>query len=126
IAFRRVEPRGVVIEFLSHRLTETDAAAAPDQAFFGEVVQGACERRDEIDARISETLPAGWPLPRLDPVLAALLRCAVYELLARPDVPPRVAISEYVEISHDFFSGKEPGMANAVLDRVARLIRPEG
>ncbi|MEX2446391.1 MAG: transcription antitermination factor NusB [Dehalococcoidia bacterium] len=126
IDFSHAEPRGVVVEFLAHRLTETDEEGAPDQAFFSEVVHGACDRRAEIDTHIGGTLPEGWPLPRLDSVLTALLRCAVYELLARPDVPPRVAINEYVGIAHGFFSGKEPGMVNAVLDRVARVVRPEG
>jgi N utilization substance protein B len=39
------------------------------------------------------------------------------------DVPPRVTISEYVTIAHAFFTGKEPGLANGVLDRLARTLR---
>jgi N utilization substance protein B len=43
--------------------------------------------------------------------------------LARSDVPARVVMNEYVEIAHAFFSGKEPGMVNGVLDHVARSLR---
>ncbi len=46
--------------------------------------------------------------------------------LARPDVPARVIISEYLDIAHAFFAGKEPGLVNGVLDRLARSIRSEG
>ena len=54
------------------------------------------------------------------------MRAGAYELLARPDVPSRVAISEYLDIAHAFFAGKEPGLVNGVLDRLARTLRPEG
>ena len=59
-------------------------------------------------------------------MLRAILRAGAFELLARGDVPARVVINEYVEIAHAFFSGKEPGMVNGVLDRIARTFRPEG
>ena len=34
-------------------------------------------------------------------------------------------ISEYVQIAQGFFSGKEPGLANATLDALARALHPE-
>jgi transcription antitermination protein NusB len=32
-------------------------------------------------------------------------------------------MSEYVAIAYAFFTGKEPGLANGVLDRLARTLR---
>ncbi len=32
-------------------------------------------------------------------------------------------INEYLDIARGFFTGEEPGMANGVLDRLARLLR---
>ena len=69
-------------------------------------------------------LTPDWPLERLESVLRAILRAGAYELLARPDVPAPVVISEYLEIGHAFFAGKEPGLVNGVLDRLARTLRP--
>jgi len=40
-------------------------------------------------------------------------------------VPPRVTLSEYVAIAHAFFDGKEPGLANGVLNRLARTLRSD-
>ncbi len=124
VEFSGAEPRAVVLEFLGHRMDEDEAA--PDQEFFKAIVEGAWSGQGDIDDRLSGALPEAWPLARIDHVLRALLRAAAFELTSRPDVPPRVAINEYVEIAHDFFSGKEPGMANAVLDKIARAARPEG
>jgi N utilization substance protein B len=64
-----------------------------------------------------------WPLLRLETILRAVLRAGTYELAHRRDVPPRVAISEYLAIAHAFFTGKEPGLVNGVLDRIARTLR---
>ena len=90
---------------------------------FARVVRGAVLRQDAIDAMLSEALPADWPLARIDPVLRALLRAAAAELYM-PDGPPaKVVINEYLDVARGFFTGAEPGMANAVLDRLARLLR---
>ncbi len=56
-------------------------------------------------------------------MLRAILRAGAYELMFRRDVPVRVAISEYVDVAHSFYAGDEPGLVNAVLDRVARTAR---
>lgn len=116
----------VVSEFLAHRLgreIDGDQYAEADRGFFADLVKGCTERREDVDAIVASSLPPDWPLARLESVLRAILRAGTYELLARADVPPRVAINEYVEIAHAFFSGKEPGMVNGVLDRIARTLR---
>ena len=44
---------------------------------------------------------------------------------AMADGPPtKVVINEYLDVARGFFTGAEPGMANAVLDRLARWLRP--
>ncbi|MEP6335700.1 MAG: transcription antitermination factor NusB, partial [Anderseniella sp.] len=48
-----------------------------------------------------------------------------FDLMFREDVPPKVTISEYVEVAKAFFSGSEPGFINASLDAMARKRRPE-
>ena len=43
--------------------------------------------------------------------------------MRRPDVPALVIINEYMAISTEFFSGKEPGIVNGVLDKIAKNVR---
>ncbi len=77
-----------------------------------------------IDQAVDAALAAGWPLTRIEAVLRAILRAGAYELMLRKDVPARVVISEYVDVTHGFYGDDEPGLVNAVLDRLAREARP--
>jgi transcription antitermination protein NusB len=53
------------------------------------------------------------------------MRAGAFELAARPDVPVRVVIDEYVELARGFLEGEEHTFVHAVLDRLARQLRPE-
>jgi len=90
---------------------------------FADIVCGATDDRERLDTEISAALTEGWPLPRLDSVLRAILRAGAYELIHRRDVPPRVSLSEYTAIAYAFFTGKEPGLANGVLNHLAHTLR---
>jgi transcription antitermination protein NusB len=76
-----------------------------------------------IDPLLADALPADWPLLRLDPVLRALMRAGAAELSMSDGPPAKVVINEYLDIARGFFTGPEPGLANAVLDKVARSVR---
>ena len=62
----------------------------------------------------------GLDLGRIDRLVRAILLAGAYELMHRRDVPPKVAINEYVEIAHAFYDQRESTFVNSVLDRVAR------
>jgi N utilization substance protein B len=92
-------------------------------AFFRDILSGVLAAQEPIDRLIDKTLAAGWPLARIDSVMRAILRAGAYELKARPDVPVRVSIKEYVDIAFAFFGPEESGMVNAVLDALAHHYR---
>jgi N utilization substance protein B len=117
-------------EFHRHRLgAEIDAEvgdaryADADVAFFDAIVVGVLARCDEIDARLSEKLAAGWSLARLDRTMLQILRAGAWELMARVEVPTGTAISEYVDVAHAFFDARETKFVNGVLDAVAKAVR---
>src|SRR5437870_2346901 len=121
-----VEPESVVREFARHRFgheIDGDQYAEADPVLFADVVRGVAADQEQLDSAISAALTPDWPLPRLDSVLRAILRAGAYELAHRLDVPPRVSISEYTAVAYAFFAGKEPGLANGVLDALARSWR---
>ncbi len=91
-----------------------------ETGFFGQIVQGVIKDQHMIDRTIDQALAKGWPLVRIEVVMRAILRAGVFELLLRKDIPPRVSISEYVDVARAFYAEDEPGMINAVLDHVAR------
>lgn len=104
---------------------EIDGVLHPpaEPAFFRDLLRGVVEEQRTIDPQIDQALSQGWPLKRIEVVLRAILRAGTYELMFRRDVPARAAISEYVDVAHSFYTGDEPGMVNAVLDKVARQTR---
>jgi N utilization substance protein B len=116
----------VIAEFRQHPMREIEGQRIDDldDDLFADLVRGATARGEELDARIAEALTSNWPLMRLETVLRAILRAGAYELLARGEVPVPVVINEYLDIGHAFYSEKEPGLINGVLDRLARLLRP--
>lgn len=116
----------VAQEFVDHRLgreLDGDTYGGADEALFRAILAGAAARREELDNIIAAVLPEAWPLDRIDSILRQILRCGVYELAEQPEIPAPVVISEYVGVADAFYQGKEPGMVNAVLDRLARELR---
>jgi transcription antitermination protein NusB len=122
-----VPPNEVVDEWRLHRLGRSGEGTAgdTDASLFADLVEGTSQRRADIDGMLSPALAEGWSLGRLEVVLRATLRAGTYELIGRSDVPARVAINEYVDIARGFFSGREPAFVNAVLDKLARRLRPD-
>lgn len=110
-----------LVEFLAHRLGEFEVA--PDEDFFAAILRGVPQHQVEIDRAIAGALAAGWSLARIDSILRAILRCGLYELVARRDVPARAVIDEYVAVTRAFFGGDEPGFVNGVLDTLAKRKR---
>ncbi len=95
-----------------------------DADFFREIVSGVVAHQRTLDPAIDAALMSGWPLPRVDVTLRAILRSGGYELAHRPDVPARVVITEYVDVAKAFFEGEVPAMVNGVLDTLAHRLRP--
>jgi N utilization substance protein B len=116
----------VVGEFRLHRLgreIDGEVYGEADEALFTDIVRGVARHRERLDETISASLSEEWPLRRLETILRLILEAGAYELAHRADIPPRVTLSEYVAIADAFFGGKEPALANGVLNRLARALR---
>lgn len=120
--------REVVREFDEHRLgaeIEGDKYREADPTHFRRTIEDVVARQSEIDKITDEALVDRWPLGRIDPTLRALFRAAGAELSAREEIPPKVVIGEYLDVATAFFpDGKERKLVNAVLDQMARKLRP--
>ena len=116
----------VLAEFITHRFSSPEDAPTymgADREFFAELVNGVAEERVRLDEIVESSLAKGWSAERIDRVLHAILRCGAFEVVCRTDIPPKVAINEYVEVARAFFESDEPGFVNGVLDTIARKAR---
>lgn len=114
-------------QFNAHRLgreIEGEQYLPADADFFRQIVSGVVKAQLQIDPRIDSALAADWPVERIDATLRAILRAAAWELLQRRDIPPRVVMTEYVDIAKAFYSDEAPGLVNGVLDRISRELPP--
>ncbi|MAI92063.1 transcription antitermination factor NusB [Ponticaulis sp.] len=121
--------KAVIREFMEDRLGLDDDGQPVEDAdpdLFKSIVLGVVEEQTLIDEAIKARLSKNWRLERIDSTTRALLRCATQELASRADLSNGIIIEEYVGIAHAFFDGEEPKFVNAVLDNVARDVRPDG
>lgn len=118
----------VVVEFLDHRFGASYDGVElidGDISLFRRIVDLAVNYQAPVDQMTDRALVAKWPIARIDPTLRGLFRAAGAEL-SQTDTPPKVVISEYVDLARAFHpEGKEASFVNAVLDHMAREARPE-
>lgn len=99
--------------------------AEGDVDLFRKLIDDAVNWQSKVDQMTDRALVEKWPINRIDPTLRALFRAAGAELI-EGDAPPKVVISEFVDVAKAFFpEGREPKFVNAVLDHMAREAKPE-
>jgi transcription antitermination protein NusB len=109
---KRVDPSVVLAEL----------PVSPDP-FVIDLVRGVEARVTEIDHLVAAHA-IGWSVDRMPVVDRALLRMATFELLARPDVPTGVVISEAVELATQYSTEESGRFVNGMLATIATIVRP--
>lgn len=106
---------------------EEDGAEAiegkPDAALFARIVEGVVEHREDLDGMISGALETKKSRERMETLLLTILRAGTFELYRHPEVPAGAIINDYVDVARAFYNAKEPGLVNAVLDKLAGKLR---
>ncbi len=98
--------------------------AKPDLELLAMLVHGSSAELPSLDEMIGGALSTDWTVDRIEAIMRAIFRVGIWEIKNRPNTPARVAISEYVDLARAFYSGTEPNLVNAVMDRMARILRP--
>ena len=86
------------------------------------LLEGCIEKLERLDRRIRRTAE-NWELERMATSDRNILRIGVYELLFRPETPPKVAINEAIELAKRYSTADSPVFVNGVLDRIYNLVR---
>lgn len=96
-----------------------------DQGFSEAIIRGIMEHQSEIDATITKYAPE-WPLEQITIVDRNVLRIGVFELSFAPDVPPKVAINEAIEVAKGFGGESSGKFVNGVLGAIFRDLQASG
>jgi N utilization substance protein B len=98
-------------------LAVADEKLSPD--YIVELVEGTFNNKKEIDIMLEEYLK-GWQMDRLSRIDREVLRLAVYEMVYRDDVPPKVVVNEAIELSKHFGTEESGKFVNGVLGKMIR------
>ena len=119
------EVRGEFETYRFGAVYDGEEMAEGDLKLFRKTLEDAVGRPAAIDQMTDRALVAKWPIARIAPTLRALFRAAGAELI-EGKAPPKVVITEFVDVARAFFpEGREPKFVNAVLDHMAREAKPE-
>ena len=91
--------------------------------FIKDIVSGTLERSELIKETINKKLSNDINLAKTDTLLKIILFAAIFELMFKHNTPTKVIISEYLLTSEYFLEKIQIGYLNAILDKIAKIIR---
>ncbi|MEJ2570278.1 MAG: transcription antitermination factor NusB [Anaerolineales bacterium] len=106
-------------EVLAGRLERSSDLEEETAAFLRQMVLGAFEHAEELDAMIASCAP-DWPVDELAILDRNILRLALWEIKIYTKTPVKVAINEAVELAKRFSSDNAPRFINGVLGTLIR------
>lgn len=94
-----------------------------DKELFSSLVQYVRDNESSLSETIQSALSDNLKNTTLDDVLDALLKVGTAEFFVNPDLDTPIIINEYVDLARSFYDGTEVKIANAVLDKIAKVLR---
>jgi N utilization substance protein B len=114
----KFDEKNKVSEIIERNFEEFKKAVS-NKKFIEELVWGTLKEKDKIDKIIVPAAPE-WPIAQIALVDLIVLRMAIFELLFKREVPPKVAINEAVELAKTFGGPNSSKFVNGVLGTVYR------
>ncbi len=109
------EPKQIEAEF------RADNGKKTDWDFVHQAITYIAENTAALNALYSPHLDRA--IDQLDPIETGILQLGMFELSVRIDVPYKVVINEYVELTKKYGSAESHKYINGVLDKTARQLR---
>lgn len=106
------------------RVCESFGPPKDVRAYSREVVVGVWEKKADLD-RLIRRSSKNWRMERMSLVDRNILRIAIYEVLYRKDVPPKVSIDEAVELGKQYGTEESGAFINGILDHIYNELKAE-
>jgi transcription antitermination protein NusB len=116
------QPPQVVIDLYSELALGDDDSKDPKLAkavhpFAEQLLYGVHAHREELDGMIVAA-SENWRLERMSMIDRNVLRIALYEMLYRAEIPPKVSINEAIDLGKTFGSPDSGAFINGILDHL--------
>jgi transcription antitermination factor NusB len=106
------------------RVCESFGPPKEVRAYSREVVLGVWEKKADLD-RLIRRSSKNWRVERMTRVDLNILRIAIYEVVYRKDVPPKVSIDEAVELGKRYGTEESGAFINGILDHIYNELKAE-
>lgn len=109
-------------------LQNTKEEFAPDfddQGFIEDLANHVVGKQELIDGLIAKFAPE-WPLDQITICDRNVLRIGIYELKFAPEIPPKVAINEAIELAKAFGGDASGKFVNGVLGSIYKEMVKDG
>lgn len=114
----------VSVEMLEH-FCGNFSPSKKTKPFFLKLVSGVIKTKGELDALI-ERFSTNWNISRMSCVDRNVMRIAIFELLYRDDIPPKVSINEAVDIGKKFGTEESGAFINGIMDSIRGELGKKG
>jgi N utilization substance protein B len=116
------QPPHEVIDLYYELASGDDDNKNPDFAkavrpFAEQLLYGVHAHRDELDGMIVAA-SEHWRLERMSIIDRNVLRIALYEMLYRAEIPPKVSVNEAIDLGKTFGSPDSGAFINGILDHL--------
>lgn len=102
---------------------ETHIEGQPDAELVRLIAHGVSEQRDALKEMITGALDERFADKKMERLLEHIILAGAYELHNHAEIDAKIIISDYIDVTKAFYSAKEPGLVNAVLDKLAKTLR---
>lgn len=95
----------------------------PDPELFAGIVNGVSQNQETLEEMVKGALDSRFSFDRMEKLLKNILLAGAYELHHHADIQSGIIINDYVDVARAFFGAREPGLVNAVLDKLSKKLR---
>ena len=121
-------PRVIIIQKLYGKFFNNDEQLTFPKhrfkKFIKDIVSGTIERDEMILEELNKNLGTEFTISKLDRLFQVILKSATYEFLYKPNLSINIIIKEYLNASNFFLEEPQTRYLNALLDNVAKKLRP--
>jgi transcription antitermination protein NusB len=82
--------------------------------------------RNEENSAMIDRNTTNWEVERIALMDKLVMQLAVTEIVEFPEVPVKVTLNEYIDISKDYCTAKSSTFVNGILDKIVREMRVNG